>query len=423
MYCLKKEELREMIKWSRLVTLLVIVAVVFATVALTGKKVAMGTTLGLDLRGGFEILYEVSPLDEKQKVTKQTLIDATKALDNRVNKLGIAEPEIQAEGENRIRVRLAGVTDQEKARDMIGKPANLTFRDMQGNILMSGSDLAENGAQGVLDPQTQQPVVTLQFKDPKKFANVTQKYVGQPMAIFLDEQLITAPVIQQVIPNGTAQIDGQKDIQEAKDLAAILNAGALPVKMKEVFSTSVGAKLGQEALESGIEAGVVGTLIVFLFMIVYYRMPGFIACITVVAYIYLLLLLQNLMGVTLTLPGIAAFILGIGMAVDANIIMYERIKEELRSGKSYLSALRAGSKRSLGTILDANVTSIIGALVLFYFGSSAIRGFAVTLILSILVGLFTSVAGARFLMGLAVRSNLFNKPSYYGVKERDIREL
>ncbi|MED0732043.1 protein translocase subunit SecD, partial [Aneurinibacillus aneurinilyticus] len=347
MYWLKKEELREMIKWSRLVTLLLITAVVIGTVALTGKKVAMGTTLGLDLRGGFEILYEVAPLNENQKLTTQTLKDATKALDNRVNKLGIAEPEIQAEGTNRIRVRLAGVTDQERARDLIGKPANLTFRDKDGKILMQGSDLAENGAQGVLDSQTQQPVVTLQFKDAKKFADVTQKYIGQPMAIFLDDQLVTAPVIKSVIPSGTAQIDGQKNIQEAKDLAAILNAGALPVKMKEVFSTSVGAKLGQEALKNGVEAGIIGTIIVLLFMIVYYRIPGVIACITLVAYIYLLLLVQNLMGATLTLPGIAAFILGIGMAVDANIIMYERIKEELRSGKSYLSALRAGSKRSL----------------------------------------------------------------------------
>lgn len=412
-----------MIKWNRLVALLVITAVVFGTVALTGKKVAMSTTLGLDLRGGFEILYEVSPLDAKQKVTNKTLKDASEALDKRINKLGITEPEIQVEGENRIRVRLAGVTDQQKARDLIGKPANLTFRDMNGKVLMNGSDLAENGAQGVLDQQTSQAVVTLQFKDPKKFASVTQQYVGQQMAIFLDEEMITAPVIQQVIPSGTAQIDGQKDIQEAKELAALLNAGSLPVKMKEVFSTSVGAKLGQEALKSGVEAGVIGTIIVLIFMIIYYRMPGVIACITLVAYIYLLLLLQNLMGATLTLPGIAAFILGIGMAVDANIIMYERIKEELRSGKSYLSALRAGSKRSLSTILDANVTSIIGAIVLFYFGSSAIRGFAVILILSILVSMLTAVAGSRFLMNLAVRSNLFNKPGYYGVKERDIREL
>ncbi|BAU27032.1 preprotein translocase subunit SecD/SecD/SecF fusion protein [Aneurinibacillus soli] len=411
-----------MIKWSRIVTLLIITAVIFGTVAMTGKKVAMNTTLGLDLRGGFEILYEVAPLDPKQKATKQTLQDAVHALESRVNVLGVSEPEIQAEGENRIRVRLAGVTDQQKARDLIGKPAKLTFRDAQGKILMDGGDLAENGAQGAFD-QYQRPIVSLKFKDPKKFADVTQKYIGKPMAIYLDQELITAPTIQSVIPNGVAQIDGQKSIEEAKNLAAILNAGALPVQMKEVFSTSVGAKLGQEALHSGVEAGLIGTAIVLVFMMVYYRMPGVIACITLVAYIYLLMLMQNLMHATLTLPGIAAFILGIGMAVDANIIMYERIKEELRSGKSYLSAMRAGSKRSLSTILDANVTSIIGAIVLFWFGSSSIRGFAITLILSILVSLVTAVAGSRLLLNLAVRSNLFNKPGYYGVKERDIREL
>lgn len=411
-----------MIKWSRIVTLLLITAVIFGTVAMTGKKVAMNTTLGLDLRGGFEILYEVAPLDPKQKVTKQTIQDAVHALESRVNVLGVSEPEIQAEGENRIRVRLAGVTDQQKARDLIGKPAKLTFRDAKGKILMDGGDLAENGAQGAFD-QYQRPIVSLKFKDPKKFADVTQKYIGKPMAIYLDQELITAPTIQSVIPNGMAQIDGQKSIEDAKNLAAILNAGALPVQMKEIFSTSVGAKLGQEALQSGIEAGLIGTAIVFVFMMVYYRMPGVIACITLVAYIYLLMLMQNLMHATLTLPGIAAFILGIGMAVDANIIMYERIKEELRSGKSYLSAMRAGSKRSLSTILDANVTSIIGAIVLFWFGSSSVRGFAITLILSIIVSLVTAVAGSRLLLNLAVRSNLFNKPGYYGVKERDIREL
>ncbi|WCN36817.1 protein translocase subunit SecD [Aneurinibacillus uraniidurans] len=411
-----------MIKWGKLGALCLIVLMVVILVVMTGTKIAKQTTLGLDLRGGFEILYEVSPLDAKQNVTKQLLSDTEKALDKRVNALGMAEPSIQVEGDNRIRVQLAGVTDQERARNLIGKPAHLTFRDMQGNVLMEGRDLAESGAQGVLDSQTQQAVVTLQFKDAKKFADVTQKYVGQPMAIFLDDQPITTAIIKEIIPNGLARIDGQEDIQKAKELAAILNAGVLPVKMKEVFSTSVGAKLGQEALQSGVKAGMIGTLLVFVFMMVYYRMPGVIACITLVAYIYLLILLQNLMGATLTLPGIAAFVLGIGMAVDANIIMYERMKEELYSGKSYLSALRAGSKRSLRTILDANVTSVIGALVLFYFGSSAIRGFAVTLILSIVVSLLTAVAGSRFLLSLAVRSNAFNKPVYYGARGRDQHE-
>ncbi|MED1619725.1 protein translocase subunit SecD, partial [Aneurinibacillus migulanus] len=349
-----------MVNWRNAGALFLTIFIILFFAVATGTKIAKHTTLGLDLRGGFEILYEISPLSEKQQVTKRTLSDAAKALNNRVNALGIAEPDIQVEGENRIRVRLAGVTDQKKARDVIGKPANLTFRDSKGNIVMNGNDLAEKGANGVFD-QMQRPIIVLHFKDPKKFANVTKKYVGQRIAIFLDEELLTAPTIRDIIVDGKAQIDGQDSIEEAKELAAILNAGALPVKMKEVFSTSVGAKLGQEALQNGVEAGIIGTIIVLLFMIVYYRMPGVIACITLVAYIYLLLLMQNLMGATLTLPGIAAFILGIGMAVDANIIMYERIKEELRSGKSYLSALRAGSKRSLSTILDANVTSIIAS--------------------------------------------------------------
>jgi preprotein translocase subunit SecD len=418
-----KEEVRFMIKWSRIVTFLLVTVIIFAIVATTGMKVASNTTLGLDLRGGFEILYEVSPLDKGEKLTSQTLSAAVAAINKRVNVLGVSEPDLQVEGTNRIRVRLAGVYDQEKARNIIGKPARLTFRDAKGKILMDGRDLAPDGAGVSFDQNTQQPIVTLKFKNPDKFTNVTRQYLHQPVGIFLDDKLITAPVIQDVIPSGNATISGQRSVQEAQDLSKILNAGALPVQMKEIYSTSVGANLGSQALHAGVEAGIVGTIIVLVFMILFYRMPGIVACITLVAYIYLLMLFQNLMHATLTLPGIAAFILGVGMAVDANIIMYERIKEELRSGKTILSAMRAGSQRSLSTILDANVTSVIGALVLFYFGSSSIRGFAITLILSIVVSLITAVAGSRIMLNLAVRSNAFNKPWFFGVKERDIRDL
>lgn len=411
-----------MIKWSRLVTFILVTVVVFTAVGLSGLKVAQGITLGLDLRGGFEVLYEVSPLNENEEINKKSLTDAVKAIERRINILGVAEPEIVVEGNDRIRVRLAGAYNQEEARELIGKPAKLTFRDMQGNILMDGNDLATNGA-ALGYNEMQQPVVNLKFKDAKKFAEVTKKHLYQPLAIYMDENLITAPTINSVIPGGSAYIDGQESIQAAKDLAALLNAGALPVEMKEVYSNSVGAKLGQTALENGVKAGIIGTIIVLVFMIIFYRMPGVVAVISLVAYVYLLLLFQNLMQATLTLPGIAAFILGIGMAVDANIIMYERIKEELRKGKSILSAVRSGSKRSLSTILDANVTSIIGAIVLFYFGSSAIRGFAIILILSIVVSMLTAVAGSRFLLNLLVKSNLFNKLWHYGVRERDVREL
>ncbi|WP_211236955.1 protein translocase subunit SecD [Aneurinibacillus terranovensis] len=413
-----------MIKWSKIVTFLLVTVIVFGIVGATGLKVAKSTTLGLDLRGGFEILYEASPLDKGDKLTSQTLNATVSALEKRINAFGVSEPEIQVEGTNRIRVRIAGAYNQEKARNLIGKPARLTFRSPDGKtVLMDGRDLAPDGAGVSFDQNTQQPVVTLKFKDPAKFADITRKYLNQRVGIFLDDKLLEAPTINQVIPAGNAQIDGQPSVEDAKNLAAMLNAGALPVQLKEIFSTSVGAKLGQEALDAGVKAGIIGTVIVFLFMIFFYRMPGVVACVTLVAYIYLLMLLQNLMHATLTLPGIAAFILGVGMAVDANIIMYERIKEEMRSGKTILSAMRAGSQRSLSTILDANVTSIIGAMVLYYFGSSSIRGFATTLILGIVVSLITAVVGSRFMLNLAVRSNAFNKPWFFGVKERDIRDL
>ena len=213
-------------------------------------------------------------------------------------------------------------------------------------------------------------------------------------------------------------------INEAKELADLLNAGALPVELKELSARSVGAKFGEQAMEKTVYAGYIGGALIILYMLFYYRVPGVVAGITLIAYVYLILLFFEWMDATLTLPGIAALVLGVGMAVDANILTYERIKDEIRAGKTVMSAFRSGSRRALGTIMDANITTVIAAVVLFYFGSSAIQGFAVMLIVSIILSILTAVFGSRLLLGLLVTSRaLDRKPRLFGVKESEISEL
>lgn len=411
------------VRKGKIVIFSLLVIAILATVLLTGKQVAQDITLGLDLQGGFEVLYEAQPQEKGQKITENTLKDTAQALSRRIDVLGVTEPQITVEGEDRIRVQLAGVKDQDKAREVLGKPAKLTFRTPDGKkVLMDGSDLKEGGAKQDYD-QSGQPAVTVQFKSADKFKKLTQKYIGQPIPIYLDEQQLSAPVIQEAIPNGEAIISGNFTAEEAQELAELLNAGALPVDLKEIHSFAVDASLGKESLQQSVEAGLYGVLIIFIFVIGYYRLPGLVAVLTLISYTYLVLLAFSLLQVTLTLPGIAALILGVGMAVDANIIMYERIKEEMRYGKRISSALRAGSRRSFLTILDANITTIIAAAVLFYFGTSSVRGFAVSLITGIVVSFLTAVALSRIMLNLLVRSNLFRRPGWFGVKESEIGEL
>ncbi|GGA40296.1 hypothetical protein GCM10007416_11580 [Kroppenstedtia guangzhouensis] len=411
------------VRKGKMVIFSLLVISILVTVALTGQQVANRITLGLDLQGGFEVLYEAEPLEKGQKITASTLNDAAQAVSRRIDVLGVSEPQITVEGEDRIRVQLAGVTDPDKARDILGKPAVLTFRAPDGKkVLMRGTDLKEGGAKQDYN-ENGQPIVSVKFKDPKLFAKYTKEYLGQPMPIYLDQQELSSPVIQDVIAGGNAQISGNFTTEEAKELANLLNAGALPVKLKEKQSFAVDSTLGKESLMKSLEAGVYALLIIFIFMIGYYRLPGLVAVITLVTYGYLVLLVFSLLHVTLTLPGIAAFILGVGMAVDANILMYERIKDEMRHGKSVPSAFKSGSRRSFLTIFDANITTVIAAAVLFYFGTAGVRGFSVSLITGILVSFLTAVALSRILLNLLVKSNLFRHPKWFGVKEGEIGEL
>ncbi len=417
---LKKEDI-EMIRWERLVGLLVIVVALSVLMVYTTDTVVKNLTLGLDLQGGFEVLYQAET-PNGEAVTSQALKDTVSIIQKRISGIGVKEPSIDIEGKDRIRVKLAGVANQDEARKLLGKPARLTFRNAKGDILLDGNDIKSGSAKVGYD-NLQRPAVDIEFKDPTKFRDITQQYLGQPIGIFLDETSIQTPNVSVVISSGKAQITGQESVAKAKELADLLNAGALPLNLKEIQSQSVGASLGMQALSLTVKAGIIGSIIVLLFMLLFYRIPGVIANFSLIVYVYIILLLFWQMHVTLTLPGIAALVLGIGMAVDANIITYERIKEELRSGKTLLSSIRAGSRRSLATILDANITTIIAAVVLFIFGTGPIQGFAITLIVSIIVSMFTAVFGARYLLNLFVKSNLVTKPWGYGVKEEEIGEL
>lgn len=407
---------------KRIVAFFASIAIVFAAVLWTSPHLVSNIKLGLDLKGGFEILYVAEPIEAGQQVTKESLLETARSIEQRANAQKVSEPEVTTEGRDRIRVRLAGIENETEVREILKKPAELSFRGPDGTKEMVGSDFEVGAAQLGFD-EANRPLVNIKVKDPEKFRQVTQKLVGQPLAIYLDEVELSAPIVQQVLTGGTATISGNYTYDEAKKIADTINLGALPLKLTEKYTQSVGASLGQLSLEQTVKASIIASILIVLFMIVVYRVPGLVASITIVTFIWLMLLVTYLMNATLTLPGIAAFVLGVGMAVDANIITYERIREELRSGKSVLSSLKAGSRHSFRTILDANVTTILAGAVLYFLGTGAIQGFALTLIFTILVSILTNVFFSRWLLTLLVRSNIVKKPAYFGVKESEINAL
>lgn len=427
---------------GRIIAFLLLIVVFAASISTTAQSVVSDIKLGLDLQGGFEVLYKVESLKKDgPKVTEEMVTDTSTALLNRINVLGVSEPNIQVEGDNRIRVQLAGVEDQESARELLSTQANLSFRDVDDNLMLDGSDLKEGGAKATFD-QNGQPIVTLALKDSSKFADVTQQISQKPvgtnlLVIWLDfeegvdsfaaeaskaePKFVSSPKVDERINSTEVEIKGAFSVEETKSLAGILNAGALPVKLTEIYSTSVGAQFGEKALQTTVFAGVIGIILVALFMLLYYRLPGFVALLTLAVFVYLNLLVFELINGVLTLPGIAAIVLGVGMAVDANIITYERIKEELRIGNSIKVAFKNGAKDSFSAIFDANITSLLASVVLFYFGTSSVKGFATTLIISILVSFITAVWGSRLLLGLLVNSGLFDgKPWLFGVNKSTI---
>lgn len=433
-------------KVSRLIAFLLLVVLLFGGIAATYKNVIKDVNLGLDLQGGFEVLYQVKPLSDGDKIDKTAVQSTAKTLERRVNVLGVSEPKIQVEDQNRIRVQLAGVKDQEQARKILSSQANLTIRDSEDKVKLTGKDLVQGSAKQEFKQNTNQPAVTFKLKDSDKFKKVTEEISKKPenvMVVWLDYQkgdsyqkektkenpkYVSAASVDQPINSPNVEISGgfqgEKGVTEAKQIADLLNSGSLPVKLDEIYSTSVGAQFGQDALQKTIFASIIGISIIYLFMLFFYRLPGLIAIITLTTYVYLTLVAFNFISGVLTLPGLAALVLGVGMAVDANIIMYERIKDELRIGRNLKQAYKKANKSSFITILDANLTTVLAATVLFFFGESSVKGFATMLLLAILMSFVTAVFLTRILLSLIVYSNFFKKKLWwFGVKKSQIHNI
>lgn len=399
-------------KDSLIKLLVCIVAIVGIFLAFV-QPLANSIRQGLDLQGGTHVVLEAEDTPQAQ-VNDDAMQRVVKIMEKRVNELGLTEPIIQREGARRVIIELPGIKDPDKAIQTIGKTAMLEFKDEEGNTVLTGTDLKD--AQAATNPQTNQHVVNLEFSDEggKKFADLTMQNVGRTIAILLDGEVLTAPNVREPILGGKAEISGQKTLEEAQQLAVLLRSGALPVKVNIIETRTVGPSLGQDSKDKSEFAFIVGIGAVLLFMIAFYRLSGFIADISLMAYTMLLLLILWSLDATLTLPGVAGIILSIGMAVDANVLIFEHFKEEYRTGKSLRLSMDAGFDRAFTTIFDSNITTIIAAAVLFFLGTGTIRGFAITLGLGVVLSMFTAITLTRYMLKLLIAAHVFDGPSAYG---------
>jgi len=365
---------------------------------------------------------------------RQAVDQSIQIIERRVNELGLVEPTIQRQGTSRILVQVPGLQDPSRLKEILGKTAKLDFRMVdesmsveqalashppadseilegeggekyliEKRVLVSGADLVD--AQPGFDQRSSEPVVNFRFNSTgaRKFAEATQQNVGKPFAIVLDNKVISAPVIREPILGGSGQISGHFTVQSANDLAILLRAGALPAPLTVIEERTVGPGLGQDSINAGEHAAYVGAALVVVFMLVTYGLFGLFANIAVAINVAMIFGLLSLLGATLTLPGIAGIVLTVGIAVDSNVLIYERIREEVRAGRTAISAIDAGFSRALATILDSNITTFIAAAVLFYIGTGPVRGFAVTLGIGILTSLFTAFTLTRLIVAYWVR--------------------
>ncbi len=370
---------------------------------------------GLDIKGGVRLVLEGRDTPEA-KVSKETMEQAVKVIDFRVNKLGVSEPNIQLEGDNRIIVELADVANTEEARKTIGTTAQLMFVDPEGQLVLSGQDVAD--ASAYQDPAGGFGVsLDLKGDGVKKFAEATAKYIGQPIAILLDEQVISAPTVQGVIDSGNASITGNFTAEEAQRLANLIKGGALPIKLEIIENRTVSATLGQDSFNKSIKAGAIGALLVALFMILRYKVPGLIAVFALSVYLWLTVGSIVAMNAVLTLPGIAGIILSLGMAVDANVLIFERIREELRKGTGLRTGIDAGFRNAFSAVIDSNVTTILAALILYWLGTGPVKGFGLTLAVGVTISLFTAITLTRWLIKLVVATGWVKKTIFVSEKE------
>jgi len=398
---------------------------------------------GLDLQGGFEILYQVTPLDGS-KMTKEKLTSTYHSMSRRIDSLGVSEPEIILEGNDKIRVRLAGVTNQEEARETLSTVASLTFRDTNDNLLMT-SEVLESGGARLTTDSNGRPAVALSIADVDTFYEVTNRvkdYEDNRIVIWLDfeegtdsyaasqytcgtesSHCLSAATVNQAFASDVI-IQGNFTEEQAQNLVDLINSGSLPAKLTEVSSQTVGASFGEATLQKTLIAGIVGISLVALLLIFVYHFAGFISSVCILLYTLLVFAVFWLVGGVLTLPGIAALLLGIGMAVDANVLTYARIKEELQKGRSLESAFKNGSKASFTTILDANLTTLLVAIIMFIFGESSVKGFATMLIINIAVTMVTMVGITRMMMKGFVKTGYFDDKLnlFLHVKKKDLEK-
>lgn len=426
-------------KKSRLITFGITVIAILAIIVTFFSDIRDNMRLGLDLKGGFEILYEVTPLNDGEELPEMDAV--VRSISKRVNTLGVNEPVIQVEGENRIRVQLADVHDPEAARRMISSTANLTFRDVNDKLLMDATVLKEGSAAVAYD-EYGRAKVTLKLADQGKFSDVTseisQKGSGQNLLVaWLDfdeandsyakestkesPKFISAATVSQRIDSPNVEISGNFTEEEAKELADLINSGSLPMKMTEVYSNVVSADYGVDAFSKTMLAGGIGIALIMLFMIAYYRLAGLVSAVTIAAYVFIVFMIYNAIGAVFTLSGIAALVLGVGMACDSNILTFERIKDAMYSGRSVKTAFYEGSSKSFTTILDAQLTTFISALILYMFGTGSVKGFATMLIISVVTTMIVIVFVAKFLLKMLVDSGLCDgKYAWFAVKQSDV---
>ena len=397
---------------------------------------------GLDLQGGFEVLYKVSPLSSDDKLDSDMLYNTYKSLVKRIDILGVSEPEITIEGDDQIRVKLAGVTNKEEAREVLSSTASLTFRDTSNHLLMTSDVLGGNAK--VSTDQNGKPAVSLSIKDKDKFYEVTSKVSKMSnnlIVIWLDydeekdsyssekekcgslsdSHCLSAASVSQGFSSDVI-ISGNFTEDEAKNLVELINSGALPTKLEEISSRTVEASFGEASLNQTLLAGVIGICIVVLIVTLVYHFSGFVASLGILLYTALTFLVFYLINGVLTLPGIAAMLLGIGMAVDANVISFERVRELLKIGKPLQEAFREGNKASLSSIIDANITTMIVAIILFILGESSVKGFATMLIISIIVTVLVMVVIVKLIVGLFVKTGFFDDKLnlFIGVRKKQI---
>jgi len=439
-----KEELKVQKGKKKVITTSVILLLITIGMCFSFSPLFKNLNFGLDLQGGFEVLYEVKSIDGS-KMTEEKLTSTYKTLSKRIDSLGVSEPEIIIEGNNKIRVKLAGVTNEDEARKQLATVATLSFRDTEDNLLMS-SDVLTSGGARVTEDASGRPAVLLGVKDKDKFYAVTNRvkdYKENMLVIWLDfdqetnnfqveknncgtsgSNCLSAATVSQGFASDVI-IQGNFTTEEVNNLVDLINSGSLPSKLTEISSKTVGASFGDETLQKTLIAGIIGVLCIIAILILIYHFAGVITSISMIMYTLLVFFIFWLIGGVLTLPGIAALVLGIGMAVDANVITYSRIKEELYKGKSLQTALKMGSKESFSSIFDSNVTTLLVAIIMFIFGESSVKGFATMLIITIFTTIITMIFITRLILKLLVNTGYFDDKTnfFLNVKKSQIPDM